>query len=66
MQTVQQTIELGPGDTQYAEVIYLMVRDAIADGVFFIRVATRCCARGAYCGFWRACEREFGGKVQGE
>jgi hypothetical protein len=64
VQAVQQTIELGPGDTQYAEAIYPMVRDAIADGVFYPRRDSMLCSQ-RYCGFWRACEREFGGGVQG-
>ena len=63
IQLVQQSIEIGPEDVQYAESMYPMVQEAMRDGVFYPRRHSNICSR-RYCSFWRACEKQFGGKVK--
>ena len=63
IQLVQQSIEIGPEDVQYAESMYPMVQEAMRDGIFYPRRPSNICSR-RYCSFWRACEKEFGGKVK--
>jgi hypothetical protein len=63
VQLVHQTTEISPEDVQFAESIYPVVQDALRDALFYPRRNSRLCSR-KYCPFWRACEKEFGGKVE--
>ena len=60
---VQKSFEIRPEDRQYAETIYPMVQDSICEGIFLPRRSSALCSR-EYCGFWRVCEKEFGGTVR--
>ena len=62
VQLVQQTFEPGPKQRKLAESLFPMVRDSIRDGVYLPRRNSALCSR-RYCGYWRECEREFGGCV---
>jgi putative RecB family exonuclease len=62
---VQKTFHVGPADQKYAEGIYPMVQQSIRDGIFLPRRSSALCSR-RYCGYWRACEREFGGVIRDE
>jgi putative RecB family exonuclease len=62
---VQKTFDVNADDRRYAENIYPMVQDSIREGIFVPRSSSALCSRG-YCGFWRVCEREFGGSVRPE
>ena len=59
----QKTFQVGPTDRKYAEGIYPMVQQSIRDGIFLPRRSSSLCSR-KHCGYWRACEREFGGVVR--
>jgi RecB family exonuclease len=60
---VPQSFEITPADVQYAETVYPMVQDAIRDGIFYPRRSSWHCSR-KNCGFWRACEKQYGGEVK--
>ncbi len=45
-----------------AETLYPMVQDSIRDGVYPPHRGSPLCSR-RHCGYWRECEREFGGRV---
>ena len=62
VQLVQQSCETGPEKRRYAETLYPMVQEAMRDGIYTPRRARPLCSR-RYCGYWRECEREFGGRV---
>ena len=50
-------------DVRHTETLYPMVRDAIQQGIYLPNRGSLLCSR-RHCAFWRACEREFGGKVR--
>jgi hypothetical protein len=60
--SVQQSCEIGAEERRYAERLYPMVQEAMRDGIYPPRRASPLCSR-RYCGYWRECEREFGGHV---
>ena len=62
---IQKSFVVAEEDRRYAEAIYPMVQDSIRDGVFLPRRSSVLCSR-KYCGYWRSCEREFGGVVRDE
>ena len=62
VELVQQTCEIGPEEPRYAETLYPMVQEAMRDGIYPPRRSSPVCSR-RYCGYWRECEREFGGRV---
>ena len=62
VQLVQQSCETGPEKRRYAETLYPMVQEAMRDGIYPPRRGSHLCSR-RYCGYWRECEREFGGHV---
>ena len=62
VELVQQNCEIGAEDRRYAETLYPMVQEAMRDGIYPPRRSSRVCCR-RYCGYWRECEREFGGRV---
>jgi len=62
VQLVQQSCEIGPEERRYAETLYPMVQEAMRDGIYPPRRRSPVCSR-RYCGYWRECEREFGGRV---
>jgi RecB family exonuclease len=59
----QKSFQVGAADRRYAEVIYPMVQESIREGIFLPHRSSGLCSR-KYCGFWRCCEREFGGVVR--
>ena len=62
VELVQQSCEIGPEERRYAETLYPMVQGAMRDGIYPPRRGSPVCSR-RYCGYWRECEREFGGRV---
>jgi putative RecB family exonuclease len=62
VELVQQSCEIGPEERRYAETLYPMVQEAMRDGIYPPRRGSHLCSR-RYCGYWRECEREFGGRV---
>lgn len=63
IQLIQQTYHVGPDERRYAENLYPMVQDAMRQGIYLPHRGTPLCSR-RWCGYWRACEKEFGGKVE--
>ena len=59
---VQQNYQVGPEDRRFAETLYPMVQESIRDGIYPPHRSSPMCSR-RYCGYWRECEREFGGRV---
>jgi CRISPR/Cas system-associated exonuclease Cas4 (RecB family) len=62
IQVIQQTYDVGSEERHFAETLYPMVQDSIRDGVYPPHRGSPLCSR-RYCGYWRECEREFGGRV---
>lgn len=62
VQLIQQTYDAGPDQRKLAENLFPMVQDSIRDGVYVPHRNSPLCSR-RYCGYWRECEREFGGRV---
>jgi len=62
VQVIQQTYDVGPEERRFAETLYPMVQDSIRDGVYPPHRSSPLCSR-RHCGYWRECEREFGGRV---
>ena len=62
VQVIQQTYEVGAEERRFAAALYPMVRDSIRDGVYPPHRGSPLCSR-RHCGYWRECEREFGGRV---
>jgi len=60
---VQKSFCVSEKDRQYAEIVYPMVQDSIREGIFLPRRGSPLCSK-RYCGFWRICEKEFGGSVR--
>ena len=48
---------------RYAESIYPMVAEAIADGLYLPRRSSNLCSR-RHCPYWQTCEAEYGGNVR--
>jgi len=59
---IQQTYDVGPDERRFAETLYPMVQDSIRDGIYPPHRSSPLCSR-RHCGYWRECEREFGGRV---
>jgi len=59
---VQQSYQISPDDRRFAETLYPMVQESIQDGIYLPHRSSPLCSR-RYCGYWRECEREFGGHV---
>lgn len=59
---VQQSFQAGAEDRRFAETLYPMVKESIRDGIYPPHRNSPMCSR-RYCGYWRECEREFGGRV---
>lgn len=51
-------------DLQLPKILYPLAQESIRSGYFLPNRNSPMCTR-KQCGFWRACEREFGGTVQG-
>ena len=62
VQVVQQSYQVGADDRRFAETLYPMVQESIRDGIYPPHRSSPMCSR-RYCGYWRDCEREFGGRV---
>jgi putative RecB family exonuclease len=62
VQVIQQTYAVGPEERRLAETLYPMVQDSIRDGIYPPHRSSPLCSR-KHCGYWRECEREFGGRV---
>jgi hypothetical protein len=62
VELVQQSCEIGPEECRFAETLYPMVQEDMRDGIYPPRRGSHLCSR-RYCGYWRECEREFGGRV---
>ena len=63
VQLIQLDYTVGPEERRYAEMIYPAVQDGMKSGLYLPHRASTLCSR-RYCGYWRECEREFGGRVQ--
>jgi len=63
VELVQQRREIGAEERRYAETLYPMAQEAMRDGIYPPRRSSPVCSR-RYCGYWRECEREFGGRVE--
>ena len=59
---VQQSFQAAADDRRFAETLYPMVQESIRDGIYPPHRSSPMCSR-RYCGYWRECEREFGGRV---
>jgi len=59
---VQQSYQVGPENRRFAETLYPMVQESIRDGIYPPHRSSPMCSR-RYCGYWRECEHEFGGRV---
>ena len=64
VQLVQQSCTIGAEERRYAETIYPMVQEGMRDGIYPPRRGCPLCLR-RYCGYWRECEREYGGRIPG-
>jgi hypothetical protein len=62
VQLVQQSYMVSEEDLRATEILYPLVRDGIASGLFFPNRQSLLCSR-RHCGFWRQCQQEFGGTV---
>ena len=62
VQVIQQTYAVGQEERRFAETIYPMVQDSIRDGIYPPHRGSPLCSR-KHCGYWRECEREYGGRV---
>lgn len=62
VEVVQQTYNVGTEERRFAETLYPMVRESIRDGIYLPHRSSSMCSR-RHCGYWRECEREFGGRV---
>ncbi len=62
VQVIQQTYDVGREERRFAERLYPMVQDSIRDGIYPPHRSGPLCSR-RHCGYWRECEREFGGRV---
>jgi putative RecB family exonuclease len=62
VQVVQQTYDVGSEERRFAETLYPVVQDSIRDGIYPPHRSSPICSR-RHCGYWRECEREFGGQV---
>jgi len=62
VQVIQQSYQVGAEDRRFAEILYPMVQESIRDGIYPPHRSSPMCSR-RYCGYWRECEREFGGRV---
>jgi hypothetical protein len=63
VQLIQQAYTVGQQDLRATEVLYPLVLDGIASGLYFPNRQSLTCSR-RNCAFWRHCEREFGGTVE--
>ena len=63
VQLVQQSCEIGAEERRYAETLYPMLQEDMRDGIYPPRRSSPVCSR-RYCGCWRECEREFGGRIE--
>lgn len=62
VQVIQQTHAVGREERRLAETLYPMVQESIRDGIYPPHRSSPLCSR-KHCGYWRECEREFGGSV---
>ena len=63
VQLIQLDYTVGPDERRYAEMIYPAAQDGMKSGLYLPHRASTLCSR-RYCGYWRECEREFGGRVE--
>ena len=62
VQVVQQSYQVSAEDRRFAERLYPMAQESIQDGIYPPHRSSPMCSR-RYCGYWRECERDFGGRV---
>ena len=60
---VEQEISIDTADIASTEKLYPLVQKGIRGGFFQPNRSHFMCSK-KYCAFWRACEREFGGRVE--
>lgn len=63
VRVIQKSFMVSEADRRYLEKVYPMVQASVRNGVFLPRRNSALCSR-TFCGFWRVCEREFGGSVR--
>ena len=61
-QLIQLSCIIDQSDVEATERLYPLVQQAIRNRVFLPNRQSYMCSR-RYCGAWRACQREFGGRV---
>jgi hypothetical protein len=55
-------LNVGAEERRFAATLYPMVQESIRDGIYPPHRSSPLCSR-KHCGYWRQCEREFGGRV---
>ena len=63
VQIVQEPWSIGADERRYAETMYPMIQNGMRTGLYIPNRAGFLCSR-RYCGYWRQCEREYGGVVK--
>ena len=62
-QIVQQSYTIGDSDLQATRVLFPLAREAMGSGTYCPNRQSILCSQ-KHCGFWKQCEREFGGRVR--
>jgi hypothetical protein len=62
-QIVQQSYTVGEQDLRATKVLFPMVQGAMGSGMYCPNRQSLLCSQ-KYCGFWKECEEEFGGRVR--
>jgi PD-(D/E)XK nuclease superfamily len=62
VQLIQQGYTVAEQDLRATEVLYPLVQEGIANGLYFPNRQSLTCSR-RNCAFWRHCEQEFGGTI---
>jgi hypothetical protein len=63
VQLVQQAYTVGEQEIRAVEVMYPLVQEGIASGLYFPNRQSLTCSQ-RNCAYWRQCEQEFGGRVE--
>ena len=62
-QIVQQSYTVGEADLRATQVLFPLVHDAMASGIYCPNRQSLLCSQ-RHCSFWKSCEREFGGTIR--
>jgi putative RecB family exonuclease len=61
---IPQVFEITPADKRSIETLYPLAQEGMRSGLYLPNRNNFLCSRN-YCPYWRECEREFGGQVNG-